>query len=117
MKVKEFYTKYVNYIVIVLMLIIGLKSCQRCSMTRQLHYSESKHSEYVDSLQSDIHILMNTVDSLKYEIQTRDSEISYLKENNKSLTDANKHYRTTNSDLVRTNKNIISKMSADTTKK
>lgn len=103
---KKFYQKYINWIVIVLFCLYGLKSCQSCSRQRTIDYSKSKFEIIEDSLQSEISKLKDTIRYQKDTIKIYKFQLSIIGENNKMLKEANKYFQTTNNTLVNTNKEL-----------
>ena len=99
MSFKEFYNKYVNWIVIVLICLVMIKGCQSCTRKRQVRFNEIKTEQMSNSLNI-------TIDSLNKVISLKDKDIEYLKATNESLETSNKYYRNTNNTLVNTNKKL-----------
>ena len=47
---REFYNKYVNWIVIILFIMVCAKSCRSCALESRSTWDNVKRTEYVDSL-------------------------------------------------------------------
>ena len=99
MNFKEFYNKYVNWIVIVLICLVMIKECQSCARGRRVEFNKIRTEQISDSLNM-------TIDSLNKIISLKDKDIEYLKATNKNLETSNKYYRNTNSTLINTNKKL-----------
>lgn len=113
---KEWYNKYKNYIVIALLVLLGLKSCQSCSRNRTIEFNNIKHTELVDSLKNELVLADKEIDSLRYDIKIYKGindlyvdEISRLNNTIDQYKEDNRHYRNTNRVLVNTNNQIINK--------
>ena len=106
-KLKTYYNKYVNWIVIILLILFGLKSCQSCQRGRQIKFYKQSSELVVDSLKDDIRYVDKYSDSLKNEIRVykseikaRENEIKTLKEENTLLRESNNHYKQVNKKLI-----------------
>lgn len=111
---REFYNKYKNYIVVVLLAALCFKSCQSCMRNRTILYNDIKYHKIVDSLKNVIESKDMEIDSLiydnnAYKITILNNAIDQYKASNETLKEANKHYMNTNKILVNTNKQIINK--------
>lgn len=113
---KKFYKRYKDLVVVSLLLLLCLKSCQSCSRNRRIEFNNRKYEMIVDSLQQTILFIDSQKDSLRNDIQLYTNQISSLestiniyKEANQSLINDNKHYRNTNRVLINTNNQIINK--------
>ena len=124
---KKIYQKYKDWFVIGLFVLFCLKSCQSCSKSRIIEFTDKNHAimmeelKYkdamiIDSLENYINTLDYRVNSLYNENQLYISQINALKstielykEENRDLKDNNKHYRNTNRVLINTNNQIINK--------
>ena len=109
MNFKEFYNKYINWIVVVLICLVMLKGCQSCTKERRLEFNEIRTEQIVDSLNNEISSLYKQIDSLNNDIALKNKDINHLKSTNDNLSTANKHYRVTNNTLVNTNKKLTEK--------
>ncbi len=105
-KLKLYYKKYVNYIVIILLVAFGLKSCQSCSRARQLEFYKSQTVLAEDSLKNDINTGQSYADSLLYELKLVQQENKQLKQENKLVKDINEQYKKANNELLKTNRNL-----------
>lgn len=106
MSFKEFYNKYVNWVVIILICLVMVKGCQSCSGKRQIEFNEIKTEQISDSLNITIDSLNRQIDSLNKVISLKDKDIEYLKATNETLEASNKYYRNTNNTLINTNKKL-----------
>lgn len=106
MSFKEFYNKYVNWVVIILICLVMVKGCQSCSGRRQIEFNEIKTEQISDSLNITIYSLNRQIDSLNKVISLKDKDIEYLRTTNETLEASNKYYRNTNNTLINTNKRL-----------
>lgn len=106
MSFKEFYNKYVNWVVIILICLVMVKGCQSCSGRRQVEFNEIKIEQISDSLNITIDSLNRQIDSLNKVISLKDKDIEYLNAANETLEASNKYYRNTNNTLINTNKKL-----------
>lgn len=106
MNFKEFYNKYVNWIVIVLICLVMIKGCQSCVRGRRVEFNKIRTEQISDSLNMTIDSLNVQIDSLNKIISLKDKDIEYLKATNKNLETSNKYYKNTNSTLINTNKKL-----------
>jgi FtsZ-binding cell division protein ZapB len=106
---KELYKKYINWIVVILFCLWGLKSCQTCSKQRQLDYNSVKYEKTIDSLNYEIHTLNDLIKSQKDSLSIYQIQIDNLNEKNQILNNVNKHFQNTNKVLINTNKNLSNK--------
>lgn len=106
MSFKEFYNKYINWIVIVLICLVMVKGCQSCTGKRQVEFNEIKTEQMSDSLNITIDSLNRQIDSLNKVISLKDKDIEHLKATNETLEASNKYYRSTNNTLINTNKKL-----------
>jgi len=106
MSFKEFYNKYINWIVIVLICLVMVKGCQSCTGRRQVEFNEIKTEQMSDSLNITIDSLNRQIDSLNKVISLKDKDIEHLKATNETLEASNKYYRNTNNTLINTNKKL-----------
>ena len=102
---KEFYKKYVNYIVGLLFALWCGSSCKRCSLERQLDWKDYNCEIVLDSLKNTNDILNRRIDSLNNEITVYKYKVIHLEELEQSLKENNKYLRTSNNQLI---KNAIS---------
>lgn len=106
MTVTEFYKKYINYIVIALIILLMLKGCQNCSNERQLEFKTIQYEQIIDSMQSiidersiDTKDLCDTIHSLR-------SENTILKEVIKDIKADKEYYKKQNRDLANVAENL-----------
>ena len=78
MSFKEFYNKYVNWIVIVLICLVMIKGCQSCTRKRQVRFNEIKTEQMSNSLNI-------AIDSLNVQIDSLNKVISLIKSFETSL--------------------------------
>ena len=116
MKVKELYNKYINWIVVILLLLFTLKGCQSCSRNRVIEYnqnqyeqSESVLNDYIDSMEMVIQCQNYRIDSLNTVIVNKDFQLNILNNELGELKESVKHYRNTNTTLVNTNRELTNK--------
>lgn len=101
-KIKEFFNKHQLWIFIILVVLLGFKSCQSCRRNKQIQYYKSTSSIEIDSIINQKDIQIKRVDSLQNEILLRDQKIDHLRKENELLKETNKHYKMTNNELVKT---------------
>lgn len=113
---KKFYQKYKDWIVICLLALFCLKSCQSCSRSRIINFNKNKSEILEDSLKKSIYVLNEQLDDMRDEIQfyvlkleTQDSVIITLKSENQNLKENNNYFRNANNILIKTNNQIINK--------
>lgn len=109
MKIKDIYNKYIHWIVIILFCLWGLKSCQSCSIKRQLDYNSIKYENIIDSLNCEIVKLTDSVKSQKDSLYIYRIQLDNMNEKNQILNNVNKHFQNTNKVLINTNKNLSNK--------
>ena len=109
MKLKEFYHKYINIIVIILLCVIVLKGCQGCSLKRRISYNNIQMEQVIDSLQGvvdenkdSVRYLQDTICSLRLENESLKGTISDLKSDKE-------YYKKVNTNLVNVTKNLSNK--------
>ena len=99
---KNLYQKYINWIVILLVVLCSFKTCQSCSRSRQLEYLQSIQIETVESYKDTLNIYK---DSLKL----KQIEVTYLNDKIKSLKGSNAYLRNTNKGLIKVNEKLSNK--------
>ena len=109
MNIKEFYNKYKDWFLIVLLILLSFKSCQSCSKTRQLEYQETQNTFLMDSMIYIQDNLNNKIDSLDRELIIYKLQSETLKEFNNSLKETNSNLSKSNKNLSETNKSLINK--------
>lgn len=113
MSIKEIYKKYTNWVVIVLVCLLGLKSCQSCTRERRLEFNESKYECVIDSLNHTISNYKDWMRSKDDSIRMYQMEVKNLQDNNASLRSINKHFQSTNKTLISTNKELTTTINKD----
>lgn len=116
MKLKELYKKYTNWVVVILVCLLAMKSCQSCSRNQALNFIEYNHnqSELVlkDSImiQKDIIVRKDkSIDSLTVELRNSQLQTQLLREEIGELRDMNRHFQSTNRTLITSNNELINK--------
>lgn len=109
MNIKEFYNKYKDWFLIVLLILLSFKGCQSCSKTRQLEYQEIQNTFLMDSMIYIQDNLNNKIDSLDRELIIYKLQSETLKEFNNSLKETNSNLSRSNKNLSETNKSLINK--------
>lgn len=99
-KLKTFYDRYVNWIVIILAVLLGLKSCQSCSRSRQIQYQQQQGVLVSDSLNHDLDVYDRKIDSLKHELKLQKEQSTQLKRENDLLRETNNYYKQSNKKLI-----------------
>lgn len=99
---KNLYQKYINWIVILLVVLCSFKTCQSCSRSRQLEYLQSIQIETTESYKDTLNIYK---DSLKL----KQIEVTYLNDKIKSLKGSNAYLRNTNKGLIKVNEKLSNK--------
>ena len=99
---KNLYQKYINWIVILLVVLCSFKTCQSCSRSRQLEYLQSIQIETMESYKDTLNIYK---DSLKL----KQIEVTYLNDKIKSLKGSNAYLRNTNKGLIKVNEKLSNK--------
>lgn len=99
-KLKTFYKKHIDKIVILLLFLLFVKGCQKSGVERRMEYSKTQYEKIIDSL--------NTVNN-EYSVDTKDlcdtihslrAENTILKEVIKDLKDDKQFYQKTNKNLT-----------------
>lgn len=106
-KIKEFFNKYKNYILIILLVFLALKSCKTCTLQNRYKYQEIQKEFLIDSMQSIIDNYENNNKYLKDTIYSLKNENTILKEVIVDLKADKKHFQTTNKNLT----NVANKLS------
>ena len=105
-KLKSFYNRYVNWIVIGLIVLLSLKSCQSCSRSRQITYQQQQRTLVSDSLNHDLDIYNRKIDSLNHELNLQKEQNTQLKRENDLLRETNNYYKQSNNKLIDNIKNF-----------
>ena len=108
MKLKELYKKWVNWIVVILLCLYGMKSCQSCSRERRLEFNEIKYEIVIDSLTSTIYDYKEVIRAYSDTINIKNVEIEALQRSNDMLKGINRHFQSTNRTLINTNRDLTS---------
>lgn len=109
MKIKELYKKYINWIVIILLVLCSFKTCQSCSRSRQLEYKQSIANETIGYYIDTLSIYKDSLNLYKDSIRIKTIEIYYLNDKIKTLKGSNVYLRNTNKDLIKFNERISNK--------
>lgn len=106
-RIQEFINKYYKWIIIVLCILLGLKSCNSCSTKRQYEYQINKYDIKIDSLNNDIQQYKHYCDSLNTELFILKSENEILNLTVESTRKDVDYYRDANNSLINTNTNLV----------
>lgn len=98
---KKFYKKYINWIVIILIAMVGFKSCQSCSKSRIIEYNAIKNEECIKKLHDTMYIFSKEIDSLENIIALYKKDVEMLEGNNELLIETNRYYKETNNTLIK----------------
>lgn len=99
-KLKLFYTKYVNWIVIILFVCLGLKTCQSCSRERRVVYYQTQTTQTIDSLLNIIEERNKRIDSLTYELEKQSDRNAQIQREIKLLKETNVYFKQSNKKLI-----------------
>lgn len=97
---KEFYKKYVNWIVVILFVLFLGKSCQSCSVSNRLDWDAYNYELMIDSIQ-------DIQDSLRKQLDIKQDSIYYFKIKNERLEAENEQLKSTNIYLKKTNNSLL----------
>ena len=106
MTLKEIYTKYTKWIVIVLLCLLTFKSCQSCSRNRTMQFNDIQYTEQIDSLNVVIDSLEMRNDLLSDSINHYKLEVKSLNKLIDKYEKDNNHYKSMNKSLINTNKEL-----------
>lgn len=116
MTIREFYKKYINWIVIILICFVMIKGCQGCNKERQIEFNKATYEHIIDSLIDENNSLNKCIDSLNKCIDLKNKDIEHLNITNSTysvayekLSESNKILQRTNNTLVNTNKHLTEK--------
>lgn len=116
MKVRDFYHKYINWIVAILTVLFLFKGCQSCSRERVIEYNSCEFNKreqvLIDSIDAQNDIIQYKdfqIDSLSNIIINRDFQLNILNNEVEELRGLNTHFRTTNTTLINTNRELSNK--------
>lgn len=101
-KLKELFNKYKIWIFVILLILLGFKSCQSCQKDRQMRFYKNTSTLRLDSIYNEHQLLIKNIDSLMTEIKIRDQKISHMEKENNLLKETNNQYKQTNKELVKT---------------
>lgn len=106
---KEWYKKYINYIVVGLLCLYGLKSCQSCSRQNQIEWQASKYEATIDTLNIKLQESDRTIMVLSDSIDMYKFKMGLIEQDNKRLNESNQRIQRNNTTLINTNNQIINK--------
>ena len=106
---KELYKKYINWIVIILLVLLCGKSCQSCSAERRLDWDAIKYENIIDSINSENHNLNKRIIGLEDSIKMYKYKLDIMNDREKELIESNNHLRTSNKNLLQTAINLSDK--------
>lgn len=109
MNLKRLYKKYINYIVVFLLLVVFFKSCQSCTSNRRAEFTNKTYTQQIDSLQNSIFDLEYEIKLLRDSIDNYEYKLNILNIENERLNDLNNHFKTTNKTLINTNIDLLNK--------
>lgn len=118
-KLQNFINKYYKWIIIVLLCLLVLKSCNGCSNEHRYTYNLSQKEVLIDSLNTAIekheHEFKYLNDSLKHQNDSLKNEILILMSKNDILNETIEntrkdvdHYRKVNKNLINVTENLSS---------
>ena len=99
-KLKLLYSKYTNWIIIILVVLFGLKSCQSCSRKNQILYYQKQNTALCDSVNKDANLYSKRIDSLVYELEKQKDKNIQLQREINLLNETNKYYKQSNRKLI-----------------
>lgn len=106
MTLKEIYTKYTKWIIVILLCLLTFKSCQSCSRNRTMQFNDLQYTEYIDSLNTVIDSLEMRNDSLLDSVNQYKIEVKNLNKLIDRYEKDNNHYKSMNKSLINTNKEL-----------
>lgn len=110
---KQLYNKYVNYIVIALFVLLGLKSCQSCSRQRTIEWQTTKYEAQIDTLNNTIDNYIGDIKVLEDSIEMYRFKMGLIEKDNERLVESNQRIQRNNTTLINTNNQIINKERED----
>ena len=110
---KEWYKKYVNYIVISLFVLLGFKSCQSCSRQRSSEWQAIQYEAKIDTLDRLLQDSYRTIEVLTDSIDMYKFRMDLVESNNKQLLESNRNIQRNNTTLINANNHIINKYRED----
>ena len=103
-RLQSFINKYYKWIILILLVLLMLKSCNGCSSKRRYNYKISQYELKIDSLESTLKSNLleykYTNDSLKNELFIVKSKNDVLNSTIENVRKDVDHYRSINKDLV-----------------
>ena len=110
---KEWYKKYVNYIVIALFILFGFKSCQSCSRQRASEWQATQYEAKIDALDMLLQDSRRNIDALNDSLNMYKFKMGIIEQDNKRLSESNPRIQRNNTTLINTNNQIINKDKED----
>jgi hypothetical protein len=86
---KQLYSKYVNYIVIALFVLLSLKSCQSCSRQRTIEWHTTKYEAKIDTLNNAIDNYIGDIKVLEDSIEMYRFKMGLIEKDNERLVESN----------------------------
>lgn len=108
-KLKQFLKNHTTAIIVILLVLLFLKSCQSCSRKQQMEWGTMTCAEVVDSLNEVVAGRDYVIDSLNNEIKVLVTERDYLKQYSSRVEEENNNIRSNERDLIKTIKNNYNK--------
>ena len=106
---KNLYQKYINWIVIFLIVLCSFKTCQSCSRSRQLEYIQSTTTENIGYYIDTLTIYKDSLNMYKDSLRVKTIEVYYLNDKIKTLKGSNTYLRNTNKGLIKVNEKLSNK--------
>ena len=106
---KNLYQKYINWIVIILIVLCSFKTCQSCSRSRQLDYIQSNTSETIGYYIDTLNVYKDSLNMYKDSLRVKTIEVYYLNDKIKTLKGSNAYLRNTNKGLIKVNEKLSNK--------
>lgn len=106
---KKLYSKYINWIVILLFILFSFKTCQSCSRSRQLEYMQSTTTETIKYYRDTLTIYKDSLNMYRDSLRLQTVEIYYLNDKIKTLKGSNTYLRNTNRGLIKVNEKLSNK--------
>lgn len=106
---KEFYRKYVDWIVVVLFMLVCGKSCQSCNADRRLTWSEYQFECEIELVENQLDSIKNDNERLSDSINILYNKLKWVEIENERLNDLNLHLKQSNKSLIKTTINLSNK--------
>lgn len=106
---KDWYKRYINWIVIILFVLLCFKGCQSCSRQSALKWNTQKYEYKIDSLSEYIIHQTDSIHNLKDSIRMYQFKMGLVEKDNKRLMESNRQIQRNNNILINTNNQIINK--------